>query len=180
MRLNQRLPGQFSNLLRVMFMRGSPERFLYSRWRSIPALLGAIVLSALVQHFYFGDQVVFVILRVFSEVTMFMLWMVLLTAQVGRLRLANMMLVLVLISLFYDAVLLLLSLTPIYAKVLFAHAGVMAFIWGAIILYGAGNTVSWAIRSKLWYGCMHVFLYISAAFALEFSFRWLYEISVTA
>ena len=103
------LGALISGMLRVIFLRGSPERVYYTRRRFIVALLLAVAVSALVQWFYHGDHLVFVILRVFAELTMFMLTMVFLTRRVARFRLAYLMLVLVLISLFADTFLLALA-----------------------------------------------------------------------
>jgi hypothetical protein len=108
---------------------------------------------------------------VFAELTVFMVWMVLLTAKVARLRLASLMLVLLLISLFGDSVLLLLSPLPL-ADV----ARPLGLIWGIALLYGAGNATSWALRKPLSHGCLQSGLYGLFAVGLDLAFRGLYEI----
>lgn len=163
-----RLPG---NLLRIIFLRGSPERILYSRRLFLVVLVAAVAASALVQIYYFRDHTTFVILRVFAELTVFMVWMVLLTAKVARLRLASLMLVLLLISLFGDSVLLLLSPLPL-ADV----ARPLGLIWGIALLYGAGNATSWALRKPLSHGCLQSGLYGLFVVGLDLAFRGLYEI----
>ena len=70
------------NVLRIVFLRGSPERIYYTRRLFIVAVILAVLVSALVQWFYHGDHVVFVILRVFAELTMFMLMAVLLVQPI--------------------------------------------------------------------------------------------------
>ncbi|NKC01624.1 MAG: hypothetical protein GKR90_24415 [Pseudomonadales bacterium] len=163
------------SLLRILFQRGSPERILYARKLFIASLFGAIAASALLQHFVYLDHLVFVILRIFAELTMFMLWIVFLTAKVARLRLANMMLVLLLISILVDLTTLVLGLvTPVEWRI-WLGIGV-----GAIASYGVGNVVGWALRNPIQIGMLHFYGYIAVVTALDLSFRGLYNTMVGA
>lgn len=165
----------FQNLLRILFQRGSPERILYLRKLFITSLFGALAASALVQHFVYLDHLVFVILRIFAELTMFMLWVVYLTAKVARLRLANMMLVLLLISITVDLSTLLVGLfTPLEGRIWVGIA------LGAMATYGIGNVVGWALRSSIQIGMLHFISYIAVVTALDLSFRGLYHTMVVA
>ena len=153
-----------------MFLRGSPERILYVRKFFIVALLSALVTSGLLQFFGYGDHVVFVILRVFAEITMFMLWMVFMTAKVARLRLANMMLVLMMISVVMDLATLLVVLP--FPLELRANVGM---IMGIVAAYGVSNVVAWALRKPILFGALHFGLYLAAVTGLDLAFRGLYE-----
>lgn len=164
------------SLLRILFMRGSPERFLYQRRNFIIGLLLALTLSALAQHFYHHDHVVFVILRVFAETTGFMLWMVLLTAKVARLRLGNTMLTLVWASVLMDAVLLLLSVPFELLDVPPGGYQAVGLAWGLAISYGAVSVVGWALKSRglSSKAALHVVAYVAGVTALDLTFRYLY------
>lgn len=161
------------DLLRILFLRGSPERILYTRSMAIVGLVVAVCLSTAAQLVFFQDHMVFAILRVFAEVTMFMLWIVLLTAKVAWLRLANTMLVLVWASVLMDAALVLVG-------VLFSATGAMAsyaaYLWSAGILYGAVNVVAWALRQRGLFNqaWLHVGGYVVAVWAVDGVFRYLY------
>jgi hypothetical protein len=160
-----------TGVLRVIFLRGSPERIFYTRRRFIVALFAALLASGLVQWFFYHDHVVFVVLRVFAEVTMFMLTMVLLTRKVARFRLAYLMLTLVLIGLFADLVLLALGLVlPIDYRI---AAGLAA---GAVAWYGASSATAWGLRKPWHYGALVMLLYVAATVGLDMAFRSMYEI----
>ena len=165
----------FKGVLRVVFLRGSPERIFYTRKRFIVGLLAAVLFSGLVQAFYFGDHLVFVILRVFAELTMFMLAMVLLTRKIPRFRLAYMMLALVFISVFIDGCLL--ALSPLFGNGAAMGGEITRYIaWGlgAIGLYGASSTVAWGMRLPINQGALVMALYVAAAVGLDMAFRSLY------
>ncbi len=157
--------------LRIMYQRGSPERILYSRKLMIVCLLLALAVSGLARVLYFGDHIPFAILWVFAKTTMFMLWVVLLTAKVARLRLATMMLSLVLISLVVDSVYILLSPLPLGEL-----ANPIAWIWGASALYGMGSVVAWARRQSLLQGLTQAGGYLAVFMGLDLAFRHLYSI----
>ena len=162
------------SVVRMMLLRGSPERILYSRKLFIASLLSALLLSGLAQWLFHGDRPEFVILRVFAETTMFMVWIVLLTAKVARLRLASMMLSLVLMSALIDALLALLGLVlPVGVRVFVSAAA------GAVLLYGGASVLAWALRKELLYGGMHVAGYAIAVYALDASFRHLFGMMVS-
>ena len=158
-------------LVRILFLRGSPERILYARSTMLWSLAAAVLASAAARLAYFDDPYIFVLLWVFAKLTMFMLWMTLLTARVVRLRLANAMLCLVLASLAYDVVLLLLSPLPLGEL-----AGPAAWLWAAAIAYGAGNIAAWALRKPLTHGLAQVAGYYAAFIGLDLAFRHLYSI----
>lgn len=163
-----------SSLLRITLLRGSPERILYDRVLMIGGLLGALVVSALTQWFFFGDHAVFVILRVFAELTMFMLWVVLLTAKVARLRLASAMLCMVWMSLVGDSLLLLL--TPLVHAQYAISPQQVGWLVAALVAYGAANVAGWALRKPLLpVGLLHVALYGAAVTGLDLVFRELYN-----
>ena len=159
------------SLMRIMFLRGSPERILYSRKLFIGALATALFASGLLQFFGYADHLIFVILRVFAEITMFMLWMVFMTAKVARLRLANMMLVLMMISVIVDVVTTLILL-PMPMEVR-ASVGIAL---GLVAAYGVSNAVAWALRKPLHIGALYFGLYYVAVTGLDLAFRGLYEV----
>lgn len=159
------------NLLRIVFLRGSPERIRYDRWLFIVSLVLALCASGLVQHLFFGDHLIFALLRVFAEVTMFMLMIVLLTAKVGRLRLANLMLVLVLINLLMDIVLLLCAPLP-DSQI----TALLPYTLGLAAFYGGSSCVKWALRSSHLKGAGYLGVYLVAAIGLDLVFRNLYNI----
>jgi len=163
-----------ASVLRVVFLRGSPERIYYTRRLFIGALLCAVTLSASAQWLYFGDHVVFVILRVFAEIMPFMLMMVLLTAKIARFRLARMMLVLVLISALADALLLLISPLTWFADPA-VQAGI-GYMVGAAAIYGCASVVAWGLNRPLSHGAGVIGLYVAAAVGLDLAFRHLYQI----
>jgi asparagine N-glycosylation enzyme membrane subunit Stt3 len=161
------------NLVRILFFRGSPERILYARKRFILALCAAMAASAMVQFLVYGDHTVFVILRVFAELTLFMLWVVLLTAKVARLRLASMMMVLCFISVIADlATLLAGTLSPV------AWRNGVGIAVGLLASYGVANVVAWALRKPLQIGVLHFAGYVLAVTLLDQSFRGLYNTMV--
>ena len=132
------------HLWRIVFKRGSPERLYYTRRLFIVTLLLALVTSAAVQYFYFADHITFVVLRVFAEITCFMVMMVLLTAKIARFRLARMMLVLVLLNLVADTLLLCLApLQLLDGSLLETVKLAPVLVLGAIAVYGAGSVVAW-------------------------------------
>ncbi len=168
--------GLVSSVGRIVFLRGSPERIYYTRRLFIVSLLLAVVASAAVQAVLFNDHVVFVILRVFAEMTMFMLMMVVLTAKIARFRLARMMLVLVLISLIADVL-----LTVVGAGVSYRNADPelvdgIAYVVSAVALYGASSVIAWGLKRPLWFGAGVMALYVVAAVGLDLAFRGLYEV----
>ena len=159
------------SLMRIMFLRGSPERILYSRKLFIGALASALLASGVLQFFGYGDHLVFVILRVFAEITMFMLWMVFMTAKVARLRLANMMLVLMMISLIVDIVTTLVLLpTPMEVRTS------IGIVIGLVAAYGVSNVVAWALRKPVHIGALYFGLYYAAVTGLDLAFRGLYGV----
>ena len=160
------------SVLRIVFLRGSPERIYYTRRLFIVALLLAVLASAAAQFLYHGDHVVFVILRVFAELTLFMMMMVLLTAKIGRFRLARMMLALVLISLLADTVLVLLSALPL-PEMEQLH-DVLAYAVAAAALYGGASAMSWGLSRPLWTAVAYMAGYVVAVLALNGAFRHLY------
>ncbi|MEM7077489.1 MAG: hypothetical protein AAF513_02570 [Pseudomonadota bacterium] len=161
--------ASFVGLLRVIFLRGSPERVFYTRPRFIWGLLLAMCASAAVGFYFYQDHPVFVILRIFAKLTMFMLTIVFLTRKIARFRLAYMMLVLVLISLLVDTVLLVLA--AFWPEAWRLGTGM---VLGACAFYGASNTFAWGLRKPLWHGALVAGLYVAAALALEHAFRSLY------
>lgn len=132
-----------------------------------------MAVSALVQSLVYDEHAVFVILRVFAELTMFMLWVVLLTAKVARLRLASMMMILCLISVAVDLTTLILG---VVSPVEWRNA--LGFAIGALSSYGVANVVGWALRKPLQIGALHFAGYFVAVTALDLSFRGLYNIMV--
>ena len=156
------------SLLRILFKGGSPERILYSRSLFLAALGAAIVASVLAQWLAHNDHLVFVILRVFAELTMFMLWMVFLTARVARLRLANMGLVLLMISVLADVVTI-LAATALEAKV-------VSVVIGLVVFYGIANVVAWAMRKPIQIGAVHFAVYLATVSGLDFAFRHFFDI----
>ena len=168
--MQQSLAAMVVGVLRVAVLRGSPERVHYSRRRFIIGLILAVLTSAAVQWFVYHDHIVFTILRVFAELTMFMLAAVLLTAKVARFRLAYALLLLVLISLFADAALLLVAPFDLGAAV---HT--VGFVLGLIALYGASNTMSWALRKPLVQGAFVMLVYVVAVIGLDLAFQTLYN-----
>ena len=161
-------------VLRVIFLRGSPERVHYSQLRFYIALALAVILSAVAQHYFYADHVVFVILRVFAELTSFMLAIVLLTAKIARFRLTYMMLLLVMISIFNDSLLLLFSVLPLEQYVM--EIGLFV---GLVSLYGASSVMAWGLRKPLQSGAGVMALYVAAVVGLDLSFRFLYDIVAT-
>ncbi len=163
---------------RIIFLRGSPERVHYSRRRFVAGLFLALLASAAAQFLFHGDHLVFVILRVFAEVTMFMLMVVILTARIPRFRLAYVMLILVLISLAMDLGLLLaaavLSLgTP-------APGWLVTSIWltlGLIAAYAGTNVLAWGLRRQVGYAALVLGGYWLAVTFIEQAFRWLYGLA---
>lgn len=168
------------SVFRIVFLRGSPERIYYTRRLFRGALALAVLASVLVQIYYFGDHLVFVILRVFAELVMFMLMITLLTAKIARFRLARMMLVLVLISLLTDTLLLLMS--PLGAAGIWSAqaAQYAAYLLGAIALYGAASVVAWGLSKPLFQGAGVMALYVAAVVGLDMAFRHLYQIMAGA
>lgn len=160
------------SLARIVFLRGSPERILYDRRLFWLGLTLALVFSALAEATFHQQHLVFVILRVFAETTLFMLWMVLLTAKVARMRLASLMLVLVWINGLGDVLLVLLSPLGLDPAVRMTVSAVL----GGILIYGAANAVAWALRGRLSRGVLHAGLYAGAVWALVLSFQALYNI----
>ena len=151
-----------SSVLRIVFLRGSPERIAYTRRLFIAA-----------QALFWADHLVFVILRVFAEFTMFMLMMVMLTARIARYRLARMMLVLVLISLLADTLLIIFSGLSTHES-----ASYLAYAIAAVAAYGASSCLSWGLKRPLWYGAACLGLYLAATVGLDLIFRELYGIMV--
>ncbi len=169
--MQQGIVGIPRQIVRILFLRGSPERILYARSTMLWALAAALVASVVVRLTYFDDMYVFVLLWVFAKLTMFMLWMTLLTARVVRLRLANAMLCLVLASLTYDVVLIAVSPLPLGNL-----AGPVAWMWAGAIGYGAANITAWAVRKPLSHGLAQVAGYYAAFGGLDLAFRHLYSI----
>ena len=166
----------FRDVIRIVFLRSSPERIYYSQRLARVSVLLAVVASAGAQALYFQDPVVFVILRVFAEVTMFMLMMVVLTAKITRLRLARVLLVLVLISLIVDSLLSLLGAG-------FNIAGLgqdvrqgLAYAVALVALYGAASVLGWGLNKPLLQGTGVIVLYVLAVLGLDMSFTHLYQL----
>jgi hypothetical protein len=140
---------------------------------AIGGLAVAVCLSAAAQSIFFQDHLVFVILRVFAEVTMFMLWIAFLTAKVARLRLANAMLILVWASVLMDAVFVLVGalFSPIGAIADYA-----AYLWSGAIFYGAVNVIAWALRLRGLFNpaWLQVGGYVFAVWLVNGVFRYLY------
>lgn len=168
--------GLVSSIGRIVFLRGSPERIYYTRRLFIVSLLLAVLASAAVQMVLFADHVVFVILRVFAELTMFMLMMVMLTAKIARFRLARMMLVLVLINLLADMLLVLAGAAVSYRTAGTQLVDGVAYVVGAIALYGAGSAMAWGLQRQLMFGVGVMLLYVAAVTGLDLAFRGLYEV----
>ena len=94
----------------------------------------------------------------------------LLTAKVPRFRLAYALLLLVLISLFVDAILLLFApanLGPVVHTI--------GYVLGLIALYGASSTVSWALRKPLVQGAFVMVVSVVAGIGLDLAFQTLYN-----
>ena len=164
------------SVLRIIFLRGSPERINYDRRLFIVVLLGAVAASAAAQTLYFGDHVAFTILRVFAEVTMFMVMMVLLTAKIPRFRLARMMLALVLISLLCDSLLILLSPITGLGLLESSQATYIAWLVALPAIYGAASVLAWRLRKVFAHGLGVFILYVAAVVGLDMAFRHLYQI----
>ena len=158
--------------LRITLLRGSPERIRYRRSLAIGALLAAVVVSAAAQAAYFGAHTVFVILRVFAELVPFMLMMVLLTRKVVRLRLAQTMLALVLISVLHDVVLLALSPLPLGPA-----SWPVAIALGAVAFYGGTSVLMWGARQPAVVAGMYLLGYVAAVHALDLAFRSLFDVA---
>lgn len=173
--MTQSLANVVTNLLRVIFLRGSPERIHYSTKLFIVALLLAIAASAAVQAIVFDDPALLVGLRVFSELTMFMLAMVLLTRKVARLRLARFMLVVVAISLLADTALLLCGLLNFQSV---TRIGV--YIIGFSAVYGASNALHWAIKGQFWLATVGVCGYVLVVTVLDNTFRGLFSVMMSS
>ena len=165
-----------SSVFRIVFLRGSPERIYYTRRLAIVALLSAVLASGCAQWLFFGDHVVFIILRVFAEITLFMLMMVFLTAKITRFRLARMMLVLVMISLLTDVVLVLLSPLFLLEWLNIDYAQYLGYGFGVVAAYGAASVLSWGLRKSWVSGAMLIGAYIGGVVALNAGFRHLYQI----
>jgi hypothetical protein len=161
---------------RIVFKRGSPERIYYTRRLFIVSLLLALLASGAVQYLWFSDHLVFVVLRVFAEVTMFMVMIVLLTAKIARFRLARMMLVLVLISLLADMLLVLASPIASLVNLQPELKNLAAYVIAAVAMYGAGNVLAWGLQRTYLFGIGTVLLYVIATVALDQTFRGLYEV----
>ena len=170
--MEQSLPNMMAGVWRVIFLRGSPERVHYSRRRFLVGLFVAILLSGCVQWFVHEDHVTFVVLRVFAELTMFMLAVTLLTAKVARFRLAYAMLLLVLISACADAAMLLFAALP-PGQILSGTSIVL----GLAASFGAANTFAWALRKPISQGIVVVGVYLAAVWGLNLAFRALYDIA---
>ena len=168
--MQQNIAGLITGTFRVMLLRGSPERVHYSRPRFLVGLALAILASGLVEWLVYGDHIVFIILRLFAELTMFMLAVTLLTAKVARFRLAYAMLLLVWISVFTDTLLLLAAPFELGDA---AHT--LGFVMGLIALYGAGNVTAWALRKPLVQGVMVMVVYAVAVIGLDLAFQTLYD-----
>jgi uncharacterized membrane protein YcfT len=167
--------GLLRDVIRIVFLRGSPERIYYTQRLGRYSLLLAVVASAAAQALYFQDTVVFVILRVFAEATMFMLMMVLLTAKITRLRLAKVLVVLVLISLLVDSLLALLGIGLNLAGLEQNLRVAPAYLLAACALYGAASVVAWGLSKPLLQGAGVMGLYVLAVLGLDMSFRHLYQ-----
>ncbi|CAE7149479.1 GALNS [Symbiodinium necroappetens] len=150
------------DVVRIVFLRGSPERIYYTQRLGRYSVLLAVVVSAATQAVYFQDNVVFVILRVFAEVTMFMLMMVLLTARISRLRLAKVLLTLVLISLLTDSVLTLSGVGLNLASIELSLRALPAYLLAAFALYGASSVVAWGLNKPLVQGAGVMGVYVVA------------------
>ena len=168
--MQQSIGQMIVGVFRVVFLRGSPERVHYSQLRFYFALGAAFLASAGVQWFFHNQHVVFVILRVFAELIMFMLMVVLLTRKVARFRLTYMMLLLLLINLFGD--LFLLGLAPVLPQ----QAGTLvAVAVGAVVFYGAASVSAWAQQAPLLQGVVVIGLYVAAVTGLDMAFQYLYN-----
>jgi len=171
-----------ANLWRVVFRRGSPERILYTRRRFIIGLFAAIAACGLVHAFYYQDHLVFVILRIFAELTTFMMAMVILTAKIPRFRLAYLMLVLVLISVSMDTILIVLA--ALLAGVMqvapeLEGATLRTYMGLAValpMLYGASSCVAWGLRKPWSQGAIVMAAYVAVATGIDLAFRGLYGI----
>ena len=168
--------GLVTNVGRIVFLRGSPERIYYTRRLFIVSLLLAVSASAAVQLLLFDDGLVFTLLRVFAELTMFMLMMVILTAKIARFRLARMMLVLVLISLLADMLLAGVGTGVSYRSAAAQVVDAIAYGVSAVALYGAANVLAWGLQRPLLWGAGGMLLYVAAASGLDAAFRGLYQI----
>jgi hypothetical protein len=168
--------GLVSSVARIVFLRGSPERIYYSRRLFIVSLLLAVLASAAVQLLLFDDHPVFMLLRVFAELTMFMLMMVVLTAKIARFRLARMMLVLVLVSLLADILLSAVGTVVSYRSAAPQVVDVIAYGVGAVAMYGAASVVAWGLQRSLPIGAAVMLLYLVTVLGLDMAFRGLYQI----
>jgi hypothetical protein len=167
--------GLLQDVGRIVCLRGSPERIYYTQRLARFSVLLAVLASIAAQFVFFQDIVVFVILRVFAEVTMFMLMMVVLTAKITRLRLAKVLLVLVLISLIVDSLLAVLGLGLTFAGVGQEPRQLMAYSLALVALYGAASVLGWGLRKPLLPGFGVIMLYVLAVLGLDMSFRHLYQ-----
>ena len=161
----------FQNVLRIVFLRGSPERIYYTRRLFIVSLILAVAASALAQWLFHGDHLVFMILRVFAELTMFMLMAVLLTRKIARFRLARMMAVMVLISLLADAVLIAASALPLAGS-----RDLLAYTLAAVAFYGAANSLKWGLNGAMRKALAYLGGYVAAVTGLDMAFRHLYGV----
>jgi hypothetical protein len=169
--LTQRIGNIATNLLRVIFLRGSPERIHYSTKLFVVALLLAIIASGSAQVLYFADDITLTVLRGFCELTMFMVGVVLLTRKVARIRLARLMLVLVSISLLADVVLSFCGLLDIPLTTNIAH-----YVIGIAAIYGASNALHWAIKGNFLLGVAGIGGYVLVVTVLYETFRGLFAI----
>ncbi len=175
----QFLSELLTHLWRIAFRRGSPERLYYTRRLFIVTLLLTLVASAAVQYLYFADPITFVVLRVFAEITCFMVMIVLLTAKIARFRLARMMLVLVLLNLVADTLLLgLVPLQWVNEQLMRDMQLPLALAVGAIAVYGAGSVMAWGLNKTLLLGVGVILLYVLAVNALDSTFRGLFNVMV--
>jgi hypothetical protein len=171
--------GLVSSVGRIVFLRGSPERIYYTRRLFIVSLFLAVLASAAVQLLLFDDHLVFMLLRIFSELTMFMLMMVVLTAKIARFRLARMMLVLVLISLLADILLSAVGTVFSYRTAATQAVDAIAYAVGIVAMYGAASVVAWGLQRSLPMGAGVMLLYLAAVLGLDMAFRGLYQIMVS-
>jgi hypothetical protein len=167
--------GLLKDVARIVFLRGSPERIYYTQRLGRYSVLLAVAASAAAQAVFFQNNVVFVILRVFAEVTMFMLMMVLLTAKITRLRLAKVLLTLVLISLLTDSILTLSGIGLNLASIELNLRTLPGYLLAAFALYGASSVVAWGLNKPLLQGAGVMGLYVVAVLCLDMSFRHLYQ-----
>jgi hypothetical protein len=101
--------------------------------------------------------------------------MVLLTAKVARFRLVRMGLALVLISLFADMLLTVLSPLFVLQILPTESAQILSFGVAGIAFYGAANALAWGLHKGFSTGLPYVALYAVAVQGLDFAFRSLYQ-----